>query len=187
MPERDRQICQRSGYAPRDDKLGTHESSDRIVHPIAMRYNCDTQQGREGSHSGLVRAPAKRLSWETGIVGSNPTPSAIFQRSSLQTRNKSRMETYHIWTIGCQMNTADSERLGSALEQMGLTAVQRPTDADVVVLNSCVVRQSAEDKVTGTLNLTQPLRKKAARFRAGPHWLHGRSSYRGTGASLPPR
>jgi tRNA-2-methylthio-N6-dimethylallyladenosine synthase len=70
------------------------------------------------------------------------------------------MQTYHIWTIGCQMNTADSERLGSALEQLGLTAVPRPADADVVVLNSCVVRQSAEDKVTGTLNLTQPLRKK---------------------------
>ncbi len=70
------------------------------------------------------------------------------------------METYHIWTIGCQMNTADSERLGSALEQLGLTAAPRPGDADVVVLNSCVVRQSAEDKVTGTLHLTQPLRKK---------------------------
>lgn len=70
------------------------------------------------------------------------------------------MKTYHIWTIGCQMNTADSERLGSALEQMGLRAVQHPTDADVVVLNSCVVRQSAEDKVGGTLHLTQPLRKK---------------------------
>ena len=70
------------------------------------------------------------------------------------------MQTYHIWTIGCQMNTADSERLGSALEQLGLTAVPRPAEADVVVLNSCVVRQSAEDKVTGTLNLTQPLRKR---------------------------
>ena len=69
------------------------------------------------------------------------------------------MQTYHIWTIGCQMNTADSERLGSALEQLGLSAVERPADADVVVLNSCVVRQSAEDKVTGNLNLTQPLRK----------------------------
>ncbi len=69
------------------------------------------------------------------------------------------MQTYHIWTIGCQMNTADSERLGSALEQLGLAAVERPADADVVVLNSCVVRQSAEDKVTGNLNLTQPLRK----------------------------
>ena len=70
------------------------------------------------------------------------------------------MQTYHIWTIGCQMNTADSERLGSALQQLGLAPVARPADADVVVLNSCVVRQSAEDKVTGTLNLTQPLRKK---------------------------
>ncbi len=70
------------------------------------------------------------------------------------------MQTYHIWTIGCQMNTADSERLGSALEQLGLTPVRQPADADVVVLNSCVVRQSAEDKVAGTLNLTQPLRKK---------------------------
>ena len=70
------------------------------------------------------------------------------------------MQTYHIWTIGCQMNTADSERLGSALEQLGLTAAPRPADADVVVLNSCVVRQSAEDKVTGALHLTQPLRRK---------------------------
>ena len=33
-------------------------------------------QGREGSHSGLVRAPAKRLPWETGVEGSNPSPSA---------------------------------------------------------------------------------------------------------------
>ena len=43
------------------------------------RYNShSTSRVRgEGSHSGLVRAPAKRLSWETGIVGSNPTPSAI--------------------------------------------------------------------------------------------------------------
>ena len=70
------------------------------------------------------------------------------------------MQTYHIWTIGCQMNTADSERLGSALQQLGLAPAARPADADVVVLNSCVVRQSAEDKVTGALNLTQPLRKK---------------------------
>ena len=41
---------------------------------------CDTMtisENMEGSHSGLVRAPAKRLPWETGVVGSNPTPSAI--------------------------------------------------------------------------------------------------------------
>ena len=70
------------------------------------------------------------------------------------------MNTFHIWTIGCQMNTADSERLGSALEQLGLHAVERPADADVVVLNSCVVRQNAETKVVGNLTSIQPLKRK---------------------------
>ena len=49
------------------------------------------------------------------------------------------------------MNKADSERLESALDQMGLSATTTPAEADVVVLNSCVVRQSAEDKVVGML------------------------------------
>ena len=61
------------------------------------------------------------------------------------------MQSYHIWTIGCQMNRADSERLESALDQMGLASTTTPSEADVVVLNSCVVRQSAEDKVVGML------------------------------------
>ncbi len=62
------------------------------------------------------------------------------------------MQSYHIWTIGCQMNKADSERLESALDQMGLGPVSEPEAADVVVLNSCVVRQSSEDKVVGMLS-----------------------------------
>ena len=69
------------------------------------------------------------------------------------------LDTFYIWTIGCQMNTADSERLGAALEQLGLRAVEKAADADVVVLNSCVVRQSAEDKVVGTLGMMRPVRK----------------------------
>jgi tRNA-2-methylthio-N6-dimethylallyladenosine synthase len=70
------------------------------------------------------------------------------------------METFYIWTIGCQMNKADSERLGSALEQLGLSPVSKANDADVVVLNSCVVRQNAEDKVVSALGVMQPLRKR---------------------------
>jgi tRNA-2-methylthio-N6-dimethylallyladenosine synthase len=57
------------------------------------------------------------------------------------------------------MNQADSERLGSALEQLGLHPVSRAKDADLIVLNSCVVRQQAEDKVVGTLTGTWPLKK----------------------------
>ena len=49
------------------------------------------------------------------------------------------------------MNKADSERLGSALDQLGLSSTDSSTEADVIILNSCVVRQSAENKVTGTL------------------------------------
>jgi tRNA-2-methylthio-N6-dimethylallyladenosine synthase len=58
------------------------------------------------------------------------------------------------------MNKADSERLGSALEQLGLHPVDRADEADVVVVNSCVVRQNAEDKVVGTLTSMAPLKTK---------------------------
>ncbi|MBM3944262.1 MAG: tRNA (N6-isopentenyl adenosine(37)-C2)-methylthiotransferase MiaB [SAR202 cluster bacterium] len=68
------------------------------------------------------------------------------------------MKSYYIWTIGCQMNKADSERLESAMGQMGLAASGSPSEADVVVLNSCVVRQNAEDKVVGMLTSLKPLK-----------------------------
>ena len=70
------------------------------------------------------------------------------------------MDSYYIWTIGCQMNVADSQRLGSALEQLGLSSVSHPDAADVIVLNSCVVRQSAEDKVVGNLTSMKPLKTR---------------------------
>ena len=58
------------------------------------------------------------------------------------------------------MNKADSDRLGSALEQLGLQEVAEARDADVVVLNSCVVRQSAEDKVANNLFQMRPVKKQ---------------------------
>jgi tRNA-2-methylthio-N6-dimethylallyladenosine synthase len=71
------------------------------------------------------------------------------------------MQRYYIWTIGCQMNTADSERLAGALEQLGLSPVDTAEEADVVVLNSCVVRQGAEEKVVGRLSTLRPLKTHA--------------------------
>lgn len=58
---------------------------------------------------------------------------------------------YHIWTFGCQMNTADSQRLASELERMGYHAAENADDADIYVVNTCVVRQSAEDKAMNKL------------------------------------
>ena len=65
---------------------------------------------------------------------------------------------YHIWTEGCQMNVADSQRVGSALETLGYDMTPTPAEADVLVLNTCVVRQSAEDKAVGRLSSLKPLK-----------------------------
>lgn len=59
---------------------------------------------------------------------------------------------YHIWTIGCQMNVADSRRVAAGLERLGYAPTERAEDADVVILNTCVVRQQPEDKAVGRLN-----------------------------------
>jgi tRNA-2-methylthio-N6-dimethylallyladenosine synthase len=67
---------------------------------------------------------------------------------------------YHIWTEGCQMNVADSQRVASALEHLGYRPVQRADEADVIVLNTCVVRQSAEDKAYGRLSSLRPLKQQ---------------------------
>ncbi len=56
------------------------------------------------------------------------------------------------------MNVADSRRLASALEQMGYLPTRKPKEADVIVLNTCVVRQSAEDKAIGRLSSLRPLK-----------------------------
>ena len=58
------------------------------------------------------------------------------------------------------MNAADSLRVASALEKLGYESTNRAMDADVVVLNTCVVRQSAEDKAIGRLTSLKALKKK---------------------------
>ena len=56
------------------------------------------------------------------------------------------------------MNVADSRRLASALEQLGFDPTTKPKEADVIVLNTCVVRQSAEEKAIGRLSSLKPLK-----------------------------
>ncbi|HET6615743.1 MAG TPA: tRNA (N6-isopentenyl adenosine(37)-C2)-methylthiotransferase MiaB, partial [Dehalococcoidia bacterium] len=58
---------------------------------------------------------------------------------------------YHIWTVGCQMNVADSRKLAAGLDRAGLQATDAMDDADLVVLNTCAVREHAEDRAIGQL------------------------------------
>lgn len=73
---------------------------------------------------------------------------------------------YFIQTFGCQQNTADSERIASQYEARGFELATSLDDADTLVVNTCIVRDRAEEKVYG---LVQNLREKAKR---GPENLH---------------
>lgn len=70
------------------------------------------------------------------------------------------MPSYNIWTIGCQMNRAESERLASALASLGYTAASGAENADLIILNTCVVRGHAEDKVVNKLANLKALKQK---------------------------
>lgn len=70
-----------------------------------------------------------------------------------------RMKKYFIKTYGCQMNTSDSERIASRFDSMGYVATASAEEADVVVYNTCSVRQSAEDRVYGQLNKMNAIKK----------------------------
>lgn len=67
---------------------------------------------------------------------------------------------YHFWITGCQMNYADARRVATELEKLGYAATPRAEDADVIVLETCTVRQQSEDKAYGKLHNLRPLKEK---------------------------
>jgi len=61
------------------------------------------------------------------------------------------MRTFYIETVGCQMNVLDSELAGSALLRAGMQQAKSLLDADVILYNTCSIRQHAEDKIYSAL------------------------------------
>src|SRR4051795_4431368 len=66
--------------------------------------------------------------------------------------------TYRVRTYGCQMNVHDSERLAGLLEAAGYRAAADGDDADVVVLNTCAVRENADNRLYGNLGHLRPVK-----------------------------
>ena len=61
------------------------------------------------------------------------------------------MRRYHVTTFGCQMNAHDSERIKGMLEELGLGEAAPPADADVVVFNTCTIREKPDTKLAAYL------------------------------------
>ena len=75
-------------------------------------------------------------------------------------REPSSQRTYQVRTYGCQMNVHDSERLAGLLEAAGYERAADGSDADVIVFNTCAVRENADNKLYGNLSHLAP-RKQA--------------------------
>lgn len=74
---------------------------------------------------------------------------------------------YHVITFGCQMNKSDSERIETILGGLGMTPADSEDHADFILMNSCSVRQSAEDRIFGFARKFQNLKKQNPRLIVG--------------------
>jgi tRNA-2-methylthio-N6-dimethylallyladenosine synthase len=73
--------------------------------------------------------------------------------------------TYLIRTFGCQMNEHDSERIAGVLMADGMTPTDDPGDARVIVLNTCAIRENADNKLYGNLGHLKPLKERNPELR----------------------
>jgi tRNA-2-methylthio-N6-dimethylallyladenosine synthase len=88
-----------------------------------------------------------KLEEHSGVPGGIPAP---------------REKTFFLHTFGCQMNVNDSLRMGESLAQVGYRATGAAEDADLIILNTCAIREKAEDKMLSALG-----RYRAVKVRRG--------------------
>ena len=74
------------------------------------------------------------------------------------------MKRYWIENYGCQMNKAEAEALAVELEARGWSRAGEPVIADLVVLNTCSVRQTAEERIWGRLGFYSHIRQRGSVF-----------------------
>jgi len=67
---------------------------------------------------------------------------------------------YHIITYGCQMNLHESEKLAGILSEMGYESTETPESADIIVFNTCCIRENAEQRAEGNIGALKQLKKR---------------------------
>ena len=89
-----------------------------------------------------------------------PEAELLRQREIMQEISRRELHLrYHIVTLGCQMNARDSETIAGMFDEMGFTPVASREEADVVLYNTCCVRENAENKALGNVIWLKELKK----------------------------
>lgn len=100
----------------------------------------------------------------------NSLPSAVsvlFAENANLTPNVFRMSTIYIETYGCQMNFADSEIVASLLQREGHSVVSDISDADYVLINTCAIRDNAEQRIRKRLRELRAVQQRHPQLRIG--------------------
>ena len=85
-------------------------------------------------------------------------PASFDKKEQLEALIKD--EKYFIHTYGCQANVRDEETMRGLLEDIGYQQTDNPSEASLIIINTCAVRENAEDKVYGEIGNLKHLRKK---------------------------
>ncbi|WP_186626672.1 tRNA (N6-isopentenyl adenosine(37)-C2)-methylthiotransferase MiaB [Rhodococcus sp. BP22] len=83
----------------------------------------------------------------------------------METSDQMTQRSYEVRTHGCQMNVHDSERLAGLLEEAGYVPADTGSDADLVVFNTCAVRENADNKLYGNLGMLRPAKTRNPRMQ----------------------
>src|SRR5262249_33111411 len=109
------------------------------------------------------RARGRREGPKTGSRSQALTrhrPAGKEFKAKAQTPPQAMTKKLYIETVGCQMNVLDSELVVGSLRRRGYRLTYEPTDADVILFNTCSVRQHAEDKIYSALGRLRPHKKR---------------------------
>ncbi len=82
------------------------------------------------------------------------------RRNNFTQKENVMSEKYHIVTYGCQMNVHESEKIAGILQKMGYVETDKNEDADIIVFNTCCIRENAENHAFGNIGALKKLKKQ---------------------------
>ncbi len=91
--------------------------------------------------------------------------------------NKNKKLKYSILTMGCMLNENDSEKISGMIEKMGYTKCDNPKESDLIVFNTCCIRENAEDKLFGNLGELKTYKKETGAIIAIRRLYDARKAY----------
>ena len=97
-------------------------------------------------------------------AASRKKSETVFKHASLKNKGDLlrilKEKSYYIRTYGCQANVRDEETMRGMLNDIGMISTDKPEEASLIIINTCAVRENAEDKVYGEIGNLKYLRKK---------------------------